>query len=318
MLPALPPPGWSAFHPDRVDELRRSANSPDAPCPFKGHDHHRLPWRSAGYRQGTSFHGDPPVSFRVSPTYVLENPRDNFIVGHDLLGQLEGKAETWRLGNENSEDAVSFNVFRSLQEAGALTEAVRLLIGVDATDEPELAVWGRRLGHASTNPVPELQAALTELERRPGQNTEPDVILRVQGWGWVFIEAKLASPTATLKNKPEKLKDWAKTYGATGAFDIAAVEAANPAIFPEQLLRNVAVAHRVAGRERAAVVALVRDVYASSVEAWADDYLADDSIFTGSATWEQVFGLTETREELALLHEYMADKSVNLRPAFKL
>lgn len=81
-----------------------------------------------------------------------------------------------------------------------------------------------------------------------------------------------------------------KIYGATGAFDIAPVEAANPAIFPEQLLRNVAVAHCVAGRERAAVVALVRDVNAGSIEAWADDYLADDSVFTGSATWEQLLG----------------------------
>jgi len=92
MLPALPPPGWSAFHPDRVDELRRSANSPDAPCPFKGHDHHRLPWRSAGYRQGTSFHGDPPVSFRVSPTYVLENPRLKRIVAGQAL-DIDGLKE---------------------------------------------------------------------------------------------------------------------------------------------------------------------------------------------------------------------------------
>jgi hypothetical protein len=219
MIPAVPPPGWSAFDPHRVDELRRSTNSADAPCPFKGHDHHRLPWRAGGYRKGTDFHGDPPVSFRVSPTYVLEHERDNFIVGHNLLGQLEGKAETWRLDNENSEDALSFNVFRSLQEAGALAAAVRLLAGIDVTEEPELVVWGRRLGPASTHLVPELQAALAELEPWPGQKTEPDVILRVPGWGWIFIEAKLASPTTTLKNKPEKLEAWAKDYGGTGAFD---------------------------------------------------------------------------------------------------
>ena len=106
----------------RVDELRRSGKSVDAPCPFKGHHSHRLPWRPGGYRKGTEFHGVPPVSFRVSPTYVLEHASDNFIVAPELLGQLAGKAETWRLGNENSEDALSFNVFRSLQEAGALAK----------------------------------------------------------------------------------------------------------------------------------------------------------------------------------------------------
>ena len=312
------PPGWSAFDPHRVDELRRAAHSADAPCPFKGHDQHHLPWRAGGYRKGTAFHGNPPISFRVSPTYVLENKLDNFIVGRNLLGQLEGKAETWRLGNENSEDALSFNVFRSLHEAGALAEAVQLLVGIDLTDEPDLIVWGRGLGQASTHPVPELQAALAELEPWPGQKTEPDVVLRVAGWGWIFIEAKLASPTSTLKNKPEKLKGWANVYGGTGAFDVAAVLTADPAGFPEQLLRNVAVARRTAGRERAAVLALVREVYAESVETWPADYLADDSIYTGVATWEQLFGLTEQRDALADLREYMTDKSVNLRPAFNL
>jgi hypothetical protein len=72
----------------------------------------------------------------------------------------------------------------------------------------------------------------------------------------------------------------------------------------------------VAGHERSAVVALVRKVYATPVQARASDYLADDSILTSSATWEQLHGLTETHEQLAALGAYIADKSVNLRPAF--
>jgi len=88
MIRTVEPPGWSAFDPQRVDELHRSAKSADAPCPIKGHDSHRLPWRSGDYRKGSEFHGDPPVSFRVSPTYVLEQQQDNFIVARELLGQL--------------------------------------------------------------------------------------------------------------------------------------------------------------------------------------------------------------------------------------
>ena len=126
------------------------------------------------------------------------------------------------------------------------------------------------------------------------------------------------SPTSTFKGKPDKLKNWANVYGGSGIFDLAAVEAADHASFPEQLLRNVAVAHRVAKQERAAVVALVRSAYATSVQAWAADYLADDSILTGTATWEQLYGLTEACEELGNLRDYMANKSVNLRPAFTL
>jgi hypothetical protein len=318
MIPTVAPPGGSAFDVPRVDQLRRAATSADAPCPLAAHDSHRLAWRSGDYRRGTEFHGVPPVSFRVSPTYVLEHARDNFIVAHELLAQLEGKAETWRLGNENSEDALSFNVFRSLQEAGALGEAAQLLAGVEVGAEPELIVWGHGLGASSAYHVPELHVALTELETWPGQKTEPDVILRVPGWGWIFVEAKLASPTTTFVGKPERLKGWVSTYGGSGIFDVAAIDAADHARFPEQLLRNVAVAHRVAGPERLAVIALVREANAPSVHAWAGGYVADDSIITGSATWEQLYRLTAGREELAALREYMADKSVNLRRAFAL
>jgi hypothetical protein len=77
---------------ERVDELRRAATAADAPCPFKGHDGHRLSWRSGGYRNGTEFHGDPRVSFRVSPTYVLEQARDNFIVARELVGSSRARA----------------------------------------------------------------------------------------------------------------------------------------------------------------------------------------------------------------------------------
>jgi hypothetical protein len=38
-------------------------------------------------------------------------------------------------------------------------------------------------GHTSTEPVPELQTALMELETWPGQKTERDVIPRVSGYG---------------------------------------------------------------------------------------------------------------------------------------
>jgi hypothetical protein len=62
----------------------------------------------------------------------------------------------------------------------------------------------------------------------------------------------------------------------------------------------------VTGRARVAVVALVREVYASSVQAWAAGYLVNDSIFTGSATWEQLYGLTAAYEKLAALRAYMA------------
>lgn len=313
------PPGWSAFEPTVVAELQRSSGALDAPCPYQGHDH-RIPWSPAGYTKGTEFHGHPPVSFRVSPTYVLEDHLENFITGRDLVNKLTGKAETWRLGNENSEDALSFNVFRSLQEADRLTDAARLLTGLDLDGEPELIVWGHRLGQTTVEPVAELKTALDQLEGTAGQQTEPDVILRIPSWGWIFIEAKLRSPTSTYKGRPDKLKGWKNRYAKADLFNEPALAAAEPETFPEQLLRNVAVAHAVAVGEHVAVVALVRQTYAyaKAVTNWADSYLADESIITRSATWEQIYALTEGQHQLSDLRVYLADKSVNLRKAFEI
>jgi hypothetical protein len=255
------------------------------------------------------------VRFHVSPTYVLEDPLDNFIVGRELVGKLTGKAETWRLGNENSEDALSFNVFRSLQEAGRLADAARLITGVELDGEPELIVWGHRVGATSVEPAIELKATLVQLEGTVGQQTEPDIILRIPRWGWIFIEAKLSSPTSTYKGHHGKLKTWKQRYAGSGLFDPAGLEAADPDTFPEQLLRNVAVAYTLAAGEHVAVVALVRRNYGAAVADWAD-YVAGESIITRSATWEQLYRLTDRDQELADLRAYLADKSVNLRRAF--
>ncbi len=173
----MTPPGWSAFDPNVVAELQRASGAPDAPWTLKGH-HHRIRWADVGYTKGAEYHGDPRLSFRVSPTYILEDHLENFIVGRDLVDQLSGKAETWRLGNENSEDALSFNVFRSLQEAAPrVGETARLLTGIEG--EPELIVWGHRLEETTAHPVDEIQTALDRLEGTSGQQTEPDIILRI-------------------------------------------------------------------------------------------------------------------------------------------
>ena len=313
----MAPPGWSAFDPRAVAALRRSAKDPDAPCPLVGHDH-RIRWAREGYTKGTEYHGSPPVSFRVSPTYVLEDPAENFIVGRELVAKLTSKAEAWRLGNENSEDALSFNVFRSLQEAGMLRDAARCLIGLEFDSEPELIVWGHNLGSTTAQPVRELKTVLNSLEGTAGQQTEPDVILRIPGWGWIFVEAKLASPTSTYRRRKEKLKTWIERYGNSVVFNAAALAVAKAETFPEQLLRNVAVAHAIAEGEHLAVIALVRKVYQWKVVGCAGDFIADTGVITGTATWEELYGLTNGQDTLADLRRYLADKSVNLRRAFAL
>lgn len=316
-------PGWPAFDQEIVEKLRRGDPSvvrKEADggmlCPLAGHDHW-LRWAVGGYIKGTRPHGDPPLTFRVSPTYILENPLDNFIVGRELVTRLSGKAETFRLGYENSEDAVSWNVFRSLQETSRLRLAASTLAGVALDDDPELIVWGHRLDHDAAAPAAEVQQALDALEPTHTQQTEPDVVLRLPGWGWILIEAKLSSPTSTYAGKAGRLSRWIECYAdpLPDLFDAAELAAADPAHFPEQLLRNVAVAEMVrAPDEHAVVVALVRHRHAESVAGWAGGYLAPGApVKTASATWEQLYAALPADDAL---RRYLQAKSVGLRPAF--
>ena len=132
--------------------------------------------------------------------------------------------------------------------------------------------------------------------------------------------SRLSSPARPppYKGRPQKLATWKERYAKSDLFDAAALEAANPDTFPEQLLRNVAVAHTVAAGEYVAVIALVREAYAPAVADWAAGYLALEGIVTRSATWEQFHALAAGHDELTSLRAYLFDKSVNLRPAFAL
>ena len=116
--------------------------------PLLGHYDTRLPWKDDNYKRGSVPAGDPPVSFRAAPTYVLEHPLDNIIAGREVIAEAVAGAwrhgEAGRLGNETSEGAVTWNVLRSLQEAGRLGVAASAFTARSVDTEPALGFWGRR------------------------------------------------------------------------------------------------------------------------------------------------------------------------------
>ena len=130
--------GWRDFDQEVVEGLvendsrfiNRRSNGWIA-SPLVGHYDNQLAWKDDNFKKGSVPVGDPPVSFRAAPTYVLERPLDNFIAGRELIA--EAIAGTWghpeasRLGNETSVGALTWNVLRSLQEAGRLRVAASAL-----------------------------------------------------------------------------------------------------------------------------------------------------------------------------------------------
>jgi hypothetical protein len=327
--------GWHLFDQDIVKRIYlrdpQVFNERGLVCPLIGHDHGPLEWAIyAKHEKATELHGSPLISFRASPTFVYKDTLDNFIVGRDLMRQaLEGtwaKAETWRLGFENSEDALSWNVFRLLQETGHLRTAVRLFAGVDTDEEPELYLWGRRVGFDTVGEWANLTKIRDELEPRPlnlatgrrHQQTEPDVVLHVRSWGWIFIEAKFGSKTDTYKT--DRIEEWIGRYSAPcpGAFDEAAIRTIDRARFPQQLLRNLAFAYRMREHtEQAIVVALVREADTAEIVSWVAQCLVPNGpLQFARSTWEALYRALPVDPSLKRLRDYFESKSVGLRPAF--
>jgi hypothetical protein len=85
-----------------------------------------------------------------------------------ILGNA-AKAESHRICNENSEDALTWNVFSRLARGGRLKSLVSTLTGLSLKLEPEIYLWGLKVDlHDSSKPslFPPLKSARDAFEKR--------------------------------------------------------------------------------------------------------------------------------------------------------
>lgn len=146
-----------------------------------------------------------------SGTYSFANMRDNFIIDGDVLAtRVVGhpfKYESDRLNYENSEDALTWNVFRTLQNAGNLRRVATLVTGLIFDEEPKLYLWGLCLTGDSFEPWKSLIDARKKFEGKLPVNrplTEPDIALHLPGKYLILIEAKFTSSNPFYENGHRK------------------------------------------------------------------------------------------------------------------
>lgn len=105
------------------------------------------------------------------------------------------------------------------------------------TGSPELYLWGCEVTDLSLRSSPELAHALNTLEPKHRQQTEPDIMLRIPGWGWIVIEAKLNSGLPMIADSakaPDAVEAWIARYAdaCPEAIDAAALRSADPKHVP--------------------------------------------------------------------------------------
>lgn len=142
-----------------------------------------------------------------SKSFVYTDPLRNIRFERDYFERAilnNGlKAETHRFGNENSEDAVTWNVFAALARRKQLSALSRSLFGFDTGDEPELYLWGLKVsldGPVPTEQFDALCAARDVFESDiTRMHTEPDIMLYAPKRFLILVEAKFTSPNTIAK-----------------------------------------------------------------------------------------------------------------------
>ena len=270
-------------------------------------------------------------------TYSYGDVRRNIITGPDFLAErIIGhpfKYDGDRMGLEKSEDALTWNVLRSLQEAGALREVAAWLTGLVIPEEPRLYLWGLRVDEDSVVPWDLLIQARERFEQNLPVNrplTEPDIALHLPGRYLILIEAKFTSPNPFYTNGPRK-NPKSLTKGelieiyqdpALKILDVAKATRAGQVHY--QLWRNMVFAEWMALADGPGTRA-----YHASLTRLGQERESCDRFrellrpgFAGRfvhRTWEEIDDLWAARlPELSRLHHYLETKTAGLVPAFRL
>jgi len=274
----------------------------------------------------------------TKPTYGYENVDRNVIVGQsEFVERIVGHPYKFesisdRLGSENSEDMLSWNVFRSLAEARLLGSLVANFLGEASPVEPDPYLWGIRINDGTFTGWHLLDRARERFEQRlpvERPKTEPDIAIHLPGRYLILIEAKFTSPNTFYTRGPRKDKqslthEELRTIYQDVDNEILdyGIAAARPRLF-YQLWRNTTFAEWMARYDhretRAYHINLVREGYdEESATEFATLIRPKFRDRFHRWTWEDLCRWFAPNTSMERCTRYMQTNASNLRPAFRL
>lgn len=252
------------------------------------------------------------------------------------------KMESSRLCYENSEDAVSYNVFTELLSKKALRKLVNAIVKPEIHEDVSLCLWGNNINliNKTTKPYDSFMKVRKELEGDITRfNTEPDIILTIPGKLVICIEAKFGSKNPIAKEhkeefgeKPKKRERLIKRYWENNRIiskDIFVFR--DPSrVFYEQIFRNIVFAAsmaRIEGHNNWYVVNLRNQHVMNLKRGKPESYPIKRNILSMlnskykdrfiHLTWENIYELVvANNEDLSNLKWYLKNKSLSCGRAF--
>ena len=152
--------------------------------------------------------------FSHVPAHIAEGWEDVFA---QALNKINGESKPTKIASLNSEDHVTWTVFRYLQERKYLRSclsALNLDWLASTTEEPTLLLWGVPipLGDAKGKMVCDVVVRVLDMMgEKQERRSEPDVILDFGQAGLIFIEVKLKSPN----DSGEANERWQKYFNGS-------------------------------------------------------------------------------------------------------
>jgi len=151
----------------------------------------------------------PKHNIYISPTtFEYQNEIDNILwkekTDLGLLRRIKTVKREWRIARDNSEDAVTWNVFRFLERNNLVESTLSSIIG-STLESSEVIYWSYR--QKENTSWSQLNKAREEFGEAIKRSSEPDIIINTDNT-LLFIEAKLTSGNETVPSDMSNSKKY--------------------------------------------------------------------------------------------------------------
>lgn len=185
-----------------IEELKKNIEITKATveCPVKDCKE-RIERQRKRFKRDDKFRCPVHNIFISASTFGYENEVDNMLwkeeADLDLFHQIKTVKRESRIAQDNSEDAVSWNVFRFLERNNLICEFLQEIIGVNE-NSAEVIYWS--YSQSQKNLWDMLNKGREEFELVPSKGSEPDIFI-LGGKTLVIIEAKFGASNKTTPSK---------------------------------------------------------------------------------------------------------------------
>ncbi len=195
-----------------LKDLKLTINIDDesVDCPVKGCSE-KVKRQRVSFKREQEFYCPIHKIFISPSTFEYETEQKNLLwydsIDKDLFNEIKKVKRESRLARDNSEDALTWNVFRYLDRQKLLPNFLSQLSQKEIK-ETELILWSYSPREKSNWEL--LNKARIEFGETIARGSEPDIIIKTDKVLY-FIEAKLTAPNETkpsdLRNK-KKIRNW--------------------------------------------------------------------------------------------------------------